>query len=61
MEKVAATVVALAGGRYDRLAGRFVHAEDDLDDLLRRVDDGDEDARRLRLVPAGADDPLFDG
>jgi hypothetical protein len=30
----------LATGRYDTLAGRYLHAEhDDLDDLLARIDD----------------------
>jgi NAD(P)-dependent dehydrogenase (short-subunit alcohol dehydrogenase family) len=31
-------VVRIARGDADRLAGRFLHAEDDLDDLLRRAD-----------------------
>ncbi len=42
----------LASGRYDALAGRYLHAEhDDLDDLLRRIDDvraSDLNAIRLR-------------
>jgi 3-oxoacyl-[acyl-carrier protein] reductase len=31
-------VVRIARGDVDRLSGRFLHAEDDLDDLLRRAD-----------------------
>jgi 3-oxoacyl-[acyl-carrier protein] reductase len=42
----------LASGRYDRLAGRYLHAEhDDVDDLLARVDEVERDdlnAIRLR-------------
>ena len=45
-------VVKLASGRYDALAGRYLHAEhDDLDDLLGRLDDvraNDLNAIRLR-------------
>jgi NAD(P)-dependent dehydrogenase (short-subunit alcohol dehydrogenase family) len=45
-------VFKLASGRYDALAGRYLHAEhDDLDDLLARIDDinaGDLNAIRLR-------------
>jgi hypothetical protein len=30
----------LASGKYDALAGRYLHAEhDDIDDLLARIDD----------------------
>jgi 3-oxoacyl-[acyl-carrier protein] reductase len=33
-------VVQLASGRYDALAGRYLHAEhDDVDDLLARIDE----------------------
>jgi 3-oxoacyl-[acyl-carrier protein] reductase len=42
------TVVALVSGRYDELHGRFVHARDDLDELVRRVA-ADPSARRLTL------------
>jgi len=44
-------VVQLAGGRYDALAGRYLHAEhDDLDDLLARIDDVRErDLNAIRL------------
>jgi 3-oxoacyl-[acyl-carrier protein] reductase len=42
----------LASGRYDRLAGRYLHAEhDDVDDLLARIDEIERDdlnAIRLR-------------
>ena len=45
-------VAALATGRYDDLAGRYLHAEhDDLDDLLSRIDavrEQDLNAIRLR-------------
>jgi 3-oxoacyl-[acyl-carrier protein] reductase len=45
-------VAALATGRYDALAGRYLHAEhDDLDDLLSRIDqvrEHDLNAIRLR-------------
>jgi NAD(P)-dependent dehydrogenase (short-subunit alcohol dehydrogenase family) len=45
-------VAALASGRYDALAGRYLHAEhDDLDDLLARIDEvrqHDLNAIRLR-------------
>jgi NAD(P)-dependent dehydrogenase (short-subunit alcohol dehydrogenase family) len=41
----------LAGGRYDALAGRYLHAEhDDLDELLARIDDVRErDLNKIRL------------
>jgi NAD(P)-dependent dehydrogenase (short-subunit alcohol dehydrogenase family) len=41
----------LATGRYDALAGRYIHAEhDDLDDLLGRIDDiRDQDLNAIRL------------
>ncbi len=44
-------VCALATGRYDTLAGRYLHAEhDDVDDLLRRADDVRErDLNAIRL------------
>ena len=41
-------VVQLVSGRYDALSGHFVHATDDLDDLVRRVA-ADPTARRLSL------------
>ncbi len=44
-------VAALATGRYDALAGRYLHAEhDDLDDLLSRIDDvHSQDLNAIRL------------
>jgi 3-oxoacyl-[acyl-carrier protein] reductase len=41
----------LAGGRYDALAGRYLHAEhDDIDELLRRIDEVRErDLNAIRL------------
>ena len=44
-------VAALATGRYDSLAGRYLHAEhDDLDDLLSRIDEVRErDLNAIRL------------
>jgi 3-oxoacyl-[acyl-carrier protein] reductase len=45
----------LATGRYDALAGRYIHAEhDDVDDMLARIDDivaRDLNAIRLRREP----------
>ena len=52
-------VAALTGGRFDALSGSFVHAEDDLEALLARMSGAEPDWRRLRMTPAGADDPLF--
>ena len=44
-------VAKLATGRYDALAGRYLHAEhDDVDDLLARIDDVREhDLNAIRL------------
>jgi 3-oxoacyl-[acyl-carrier protein] reductase len=44
-------VAALATGRYDALAGRYLHAEhDDVDDLLSRIDEVRErDLNAIRL------------
>jgi NAD(P)-dependent dehydrogenase (short-subunit alcohol dehydrogenase family) len=41
----------LASGRYDALAGRYLHAEhDDVDDLLARIDDvGERDLNAIRV------------
>jgi 3-oxoacyl-[acyl-carrier protein] reductase len=41
----------LSTGRYDALAGRYLHAEhDDVDDLLGRIDDiGEHDLNAIRL------------
>jgi NAD(P)-dependent dehydrogenase (short-subunit alcohol dehydrogenase family) len=58
-ERTGEVVAALTGGRFDALSGSFVHAEDDLEDLLVRMTDAQPDWRRLRMTPAGAEDPLF--
>jgi len=44
-------VAALATGRYDALAGRYLHAEhDDVDELLSRIDDvREQDLNAIRL------------
>jgi 3-oxoacyl-[acyl-carrier protein] reductase len=44
-------VRALASGRYDALAGRYLHAEhDDIDDLLGRIDEiREQDLNAIRL------------
>ena len=44
-------VARLATGRYDALAGRYLHAEhDDLDDLLARIDEvREQDLNAIRL------------
>ena len=50
-EAAPALVRRLASGRYDALAGRYLHAEhDDLDDLLARIDEVRErDLNAIRL------------
>lgn len=50
-ELAPALVRKLASGRYDALAGRYLHAEhDDLDDLLARIDEVRErDLNAIRL------------
>jgi hypothetical protein len=50
-ELAPALVRKLASGRYDPLAGRYLHAEhDDLDDLLARIDEIRElDLNAIRL------------
>lgn len=58
--RTAALVVAVAAGRLDALAGRFLHAIDDVADLAARAGRiTASDARALRLIPYGDDDPLF--
>jgi hypothetical protein len=44
-------VRALASGRADRLAGRYIHAEhDDVDDVIRRADEIErDDLNAIRL------------
>jgi NAD(P)-dependent dehydrogenase (short-subunit alcohol dehydrogenase family) len=49
-------VADIASGRLDRLAGRFLHVLDDVDQLLRRADEiteADLYALRLRRLPSG--------
>ncbi len=59
-ERTGEVVVDIAAGRFDALAGRFLHVAEDLDALLANADRiADADARVLRLAPYGADDPLF--
>lgn len=53
----AGKVVELVSGAYDDLHGHFVHALDDLDELVAHVR-ADPRVRTLRLVPAGDDDPI---
>ena len=60
IDRVADTAVALVSGRYDVLAGRFVHAEDDLDALVASLGPEDDDARRLRMTPVPGGDPVLD-
>jgi NAD(P)-dependent dehydrogenase (short-subunit alcohol dehydrogenase family) len=60
VERLTAAVVAVAEGRLDGLSGRFLHVgHDDLDRLVARAAEiRRRDARVLRLVPYGEDDPL---
>lgn len=39
IEKTGALVVALASGKADALAGRFIHAENNLDELIEHADE----------------------
>lgn len=49
-DRAAALAVTLATGQADRLSGRFIHASDDLAELLRRMDEVEgEDLYTLRL------------
>ena len=50
-QNVARLVAKLASGRYDELAGRYIHAEsDDPDDMLARLDEVRErDLNTVRL------------
>jgi NAD(P)-dependent dehydrogenase (short-subunit alcohol dehydrogenase family) len=56
--KAADKVELIVSGRYDVLHGRFLHARDDLDSLVKAVSQAAE-ARMLRLVPAGEADPIL--
>jgi NAD(P)-dependent dehydrogenase (short-subunit alcohol dehydrogenase family) len=56
-EDVVALAVAIAAGELDQWSGRFLRAgADDLDTLRATTPEGD--ARRLRLRPYGAGDPV---
>jgi 3-oxoacyl-[acyl-carrier protein] reductase len=50
-------VEALLSGRYDALNGRFVHVQDDLDDLVERVGVNPR-ARTLQVLPTHPADPV---
>ena len=60
IEAVVELLLAVADGRLDRLSGRFLRAgSDTVADLEARTDEIlVADARRMRLLPWGADDPL---
>ncbi|MDP9068017.1 MAG: SDR family oxidoreductase [Actinomycetota bacterium] len=60
VERTGEVIVELCSGRYDALAGRFIHATDDLEKLLAMIEASDPDARRLRLFPAGPNDHLLE-
>ena len=54
-ERAARLVADIASGRLDALSGRFLHVLDDIDDLLRRVDEITEHdlyVLRLRTRPS---------
>ena len=56
--RLLALIDAIAAGDIDDLAGRFVHATDDLDVLRAGVAASDDRARTLRMHPAYDDDPM---
>lgn len=59
-DKVASLVADIARGRYDALSGRFIHANDDPEQLLDRIDEiVANDGRALRLRRGWDADPLF--
>ena len=51
MELVTDAVLTLTSGRYEALAGRFLHAVEDEFDALLDVVAQNDDVRRMRLVP----------
>ena len=57
VERLLGLVDEIAAGRVDPLAGRFLHATDDLDALVESIAADDPRARTLRLAPAHAEDP----
>jgi NAD(P)-dependent dehydrogenase (short-subunit alcohol dehydrogenase family) len=58
VDRLLALVDVIAAGGLDDLAGRFVHATDDLDALRAGVASSDARARTLRMHPAYDDDPM---
>jgi 3-oxoacyl-[acyl-carrier protein] reductase len=57
VERLLELIDAIAAGQVDPLAGRFLHATDDLDVLRAAIGADDPRPRTLRLAPSGADDP----
>lgn len=57
VEALLALLDAIADGLVDPLAGRFLHATDDLDALVESIAADDPRARTLRLAPAHDADP----
>jgi NAD(P)-dependent dehydrogenase (short-subunit alcohol dehydrogenase family) len=58
IERICDLVVAVAQGRLDGYHGRFVHAVDDLDEMVARVDECvANDGRVLRMRKAWPEDP----
>lgn len=60
VEAIVDLLAGIGDGRVDRLSGRFVRAGADTPDALAARADAilAADARRMRLVPWGADDPM---
>ena len=57
VERILDLLDEIAAGRVDALAGRFLHASDDLAGLVESVGADDPRARTLRLAPAHDGDP----
>lgn len=57
VERLLGLVDEIAAGSVDALAGRFLHAADDLDALVEAIAADDARARTLRLAPAHDSDP----
>jgi NAD(P)-dependent dehydrogenase (short-subunit alcohol dehydrogenase family) len=55
--RVLGLVEAIAAGRFDALAGRYLHATDDHDQVLASIDPTDPWPRTQRLVAAWPGDP----
>jgi len=59
-EKTGELILKLTSGRFDELRGRFIRATEDVDALLDQIRSAaTRDARKLRLVPTGPDDPVM--